>query len=60
MSEFFSMGGYGGYVWSAMAVAFVLMLLETISLLVQRRSIIRDIKRVKRLEQRRQNDQAGR
>lgn len=60
MSEFFSMGGFGVYIWSAMAVAFVLILIETISLIIQRKSIIRDIKRVKRLEQRRQKEQTSR
>ncbi len=52
MSEFFHMGGFGAYIWSAMAVALVLMLLEPIMLVMKRRSVLADIKRIKRLEER--------
>lgn len=52
MSEFLQMGGYGAFVWSAMGIAFFLMLLEPLMLVMQRKSIIKDIKRFKRMEQR--------
>jgi len=52
MSEFFHMGGYGAYIWSAMATALVLMLLEPIMLVIKRRSVLANIKRIKRLEER--------
>ncbi len=52
MSEFFHMGGFGVYIWSAMATALVLMLLEPIMLVMKRRSVLADIKRIKRLEER--------
>lgn len=52
MSEFFHMGGFGVYIWSAMATALVLMLLEPILLVMKRRSVLADIKRIKRLEER--------
>jgi len=54
MNEFFSMGGFGAYIWSAMGVAAFLMLLEPLLLVLKRRSILQDIKRLKRLEQRQQ------
>lgn len=50
--HFLQMGGYGAFVWSAMGIALVLMLLEPILLVMQRKSIIKDIKRTKRMEQR--------
>jgi len=52
MSEFFHMGGFGAYIWSAMATALVFMLLEPIMLVIKRRSVLADIKRIKRLEER--------
>jgi len=52
MSDFFHMGGFGAYIWSAMVTALVLMLLEPIMLVIKRRSVLADIKRIKRLEER--------
>ena len=52
MNEFFHMGGFGVYIWSAMATALVLMVLEPIMLVIKRRSVLTDIKRIKRLEER--------
>ncbi len=52
MNEFFHMGGFGAYIWSAMAVALFLMLVEPIMLVIKRRSVLADIKRIKRLEER--------
>ncbi len=52
MNEFFHMGGFGAYIWSAMATALVLMLLEPMMLVVKRRTVLKDIKRIKRLEER--------
>ncbi len=52
MSEFFHMGGFGVYIWSAMATALVLMILEPVLLMMKRRSIIKEIKQIKRLEER--------
>jgi len=53
MSEFFYMGGYGAYIWSAMGAAAILMLLEPILLVFKRRSALNEVKRNKRLEKRR-------
>lgn len=53
MSEFFSMGGFGVFIWSAMGIALILMILEPISLIFKRLSVIKQIKRTRRLEARR-------
>ncbi len=52
MSEFFYMGGFGAYIWSAMTIALVLMLLEPVMLMMKRRSVLAGIRRIKRLEER--------
>jgi len=53
MSEFFYMGGYGAYIWSVIGVALFFMLLEPFMLILKRRSILQEIKRNKRLQERR-------
>jgi heme exporter protein CcmD len=53
MSDFFYMGGFGAYIWSAMGAAAFLMLLEPILLVMKRRAIIKDIVKMKRLDERR-------
>ncbi len=52
MSEFLQMGGYGAFVWSAMGIVLFLMLLEPLLLIMQRKTILKNIRRIKRLEQR--------
>lgn len=56
MNEFFSMGGFGVFIWSAMGIALTLMILEPISLVIKRRSVIKQIKRTQRLAARRSRD----
>jgi len=56
MSEFFSMGGFGVFIWSAMGVALVLMVLEVFSLKLKRRTLIKQIKRDNRLGSRQRRD----
>jgi len=56
MAEFFHMGGFGAYIWSAMGVALFLMVLEPILLILKRRSIIKELKQAKRLDERRARD----
>ena len=53
MSEFFYMGGFGAYIWSAMGAAAFFMLLEPVLLILKRRSIIKELKQIQRLEERR-------
>ncbi|TLY51932.1 MAG: heme exporter protein CcmD [Gammaproteobacteria bacterium] len=43
MAEFFGMGGYGAYVWSAYAVFFVVLLIDALLPQFQRRATLRDI-----------------
>jgi heme exporter protein D len=40
-SEFFSMGGYGVYVWPSYAVTFVLLALEVLMVVKRKRAIAR-------------------
>lgn len=56
MIEFFSMGGFGVFIWSAMGIALVLMILEPLSLVFKRRSVIKQIKRSNRLAERKNRD----
>lgn len=56
MSEFFSMGGFGVFIWSAMGIALVLMILEVLSLVLKRKTLLKQIKRTKRLDARQQRD----
>jgi len=58
MSDFFNMGGYGAYIWSVMLIALFFMLLEPIMLILQRRTILQEIKRNQRLEERRSRDKS--
>ena len=56
MSDFFSMGGFGVFIWSAMGIALTLMILEPLSLIIKRRSVLKQIKRNKRLDARQHRD----
>ena len=56
MSDFFSMGGFGVFIWSAMGIALALMVLEVLALTFKRRALINQIKRNNRLEARTQNN----
>jgi len=37
MKEFLAMGGYGGYIWAAYGVTFVLLAIEVLTLLKRKR-----------------------
>lgn len=50
-SEFFHMGGYAFYVWTSYALALVLVILNIIAPVLQRRRIITRIKRALRREE---------
>ncbi len=43
MAEFFGMGGYGVYVWSAYAVFFIVLLADALLPLLQRRATLREL-----------------
>lgn len=44
MNEFFSMGGYAGYVWPAYAVFFVVLAVEALAPRAQRRRVLAEIR----------------
>jgi heme exporter protein D len=49
MNDFFAMGGYAAYVWPAYAVFFIVLALEALAPLAQRKRLLADIRgRVKR------------
>jgi len=56
MIEFFSMGGFGVFIWSAMGIALALMIIEVLTLIFKRRALIKQIKRNNRLNARQQSD----
>lgn len=42
-AEFLAMGGYGFYVWTAYAIAFVVLLLNIVLPLMQRKQLLRQL-----------------
>jgi heme exporter protein D len=53
MNDFFAMGGYGVYVWPAYAVFFIVLALDALAPLVQRKRLLAEIRgRLKRREAR--------
>ncbi|WP_313912930.1 heme exporter protein CcmD [Tahibacter sp.] len=53
MSEFFHMGGYGSYVWSAMAIFIGVLALDAVAPLIKRRRVLRELRaRVRRAQKR--------
>jgi heme exporter protein D len=54
MSQAFAMGVYGFYVWSAVAVFFIVLLIDTLAPLARRRRNLRELRaRIARQENRR-------
>jgi heme exporter protein D len=49
-SEFFHMGGYAFFVWTSYAIALVLVILNVVAPILQRRRIVSRIKRALRRE----------
>jgi len=52
MAEFFSMGGFGFYVWMSMGVTFILMVGEIFWLRHQRKNTLKQIARLNRIDRR--------
>ncbi len=51
MAEFFHMGGYGSFVWSAYGITAVVMIWAIVGPIIQRKQIIKKINRkIKRQE----------
>jgi len=42
-AEFLAMGGYGFYVWTSYAISFVVLLLNVIVPMVQRKQLLREL-----------------
>jgi heme exporter protein D len=51
-SEFFDMGGYAVYVWPSYGLALVLVVVNVVSPLIQRKKIIARIRRAMKREAR--------
>ena len=49
LSEFFSMGGYGAYIWSSFALTLVVLLLEVASVRSKHKKIVQRIRRIQQL-----------
>ena len=45
LNDFFSMGGYATYVWSAYGISFVVLILNIILPLLRERKTIRELQR---------------
>jgi heme exporter protein D len=49
MNDFFAMGGYGAYVWSAYAVFFVVLIADALGPVLRRRRVLAELRgRLKR------------
>ena len=57
MADFFNMGGYAGFVWSAYAVFFVVLAIDTIAPMLQRRRALKDLQGRLRREMSRQKSE---
>ncbi len=53
MSEFFNMGGYGYHVGGVILLALGIMLIEPMSLKLQRKTLLQRIQRNKRIQKNR-------
>ena len=58
MSEFFHMGGYGNYVWSAMAIFVGVLALDAVAPLLKRRRVLRELRARARRAQKRNEESA--
>jgi heme exporter protein D len=49
LTEFFAMHGYGGYVWSAYSVFFIVLLVDAVAPVLRRRQVLAELRgRLKR------------
>jgi heme exporter protein D len=49
-AHFFSMGGYGFYVWSAYALALIVLALNTLLPLTRRKTVLKRLRELGRLD----------
>ena len=50
IADFFSMGGYGVYVWTSFGIAALLMIAELVTLRGRRRATVRRLRRLQRAQ----------
>jgi len=50
-SEFFAMGGYAFFVWTSYGIAFLVIVLNIVMPMIQRKKVISRVKRAIRREQ---------
>ena len=56
MADFFAMGGYGAYVWPSYAVFFIVLAVDALAPIAQRRRILTELRgRLKRRQTREAN-----
>ena len=60
MREFFAMGGYAFYVWMSYGIALVVLIVNLVSPLMQRRKLLADIARRQRREKRAASNRGSR
>lgn len=58
MSEFTAMGGYGAYVWSAIAIFVVTLAIDAAAPLLKRRRVLRELRGRLRRAQKRNEENA--
>jgi heme exporter protein D len=58
MSEFFHMGGYGSYVWSAIAIFIGVLALDAVAPLLKRRRVLREL-RARALRAQKRNEESA-
>jgi heme exporter protein D len=56
MSEFFHMGGYAAYVWSAFGIFAIVLLIDALTPLLKRRRVLRELRGRLRREQNRREE----
>jgi len=55
IQEFFSMGGFGFYIWTSFGITFLLMLAEILYLRQERKTNLKRIQRLHRMNVRNQS-----
>ncbi|HJU38986.1 MAG TPA: heme exporter protein CcmD [Tahibacter sp.] len=58
MSEFFAMGGYGAYVWSAYAIFFALLIADALAPQLRKKRVLRELRGRARRERAKTGDTA--
>jgi heme exporter protein D len=57
MADFANMGGYAGFVWTAYAVFFIVLAIDTVAPMLQRRRALKELQSRMRRETSRQKSE---